>query len=93
LSSHPSQALPTTNLLERSFLEERRRTRTIPRFCSEKSRLKLVFATLLRASYRWLGVKISELEREQLRLLRKELRTLPDHEHDTVALGHEKIAV
>jgi len=36
----------TTNLLERSFLEERRRTRTIPRFFSEKSFLKLVFATL-----------------------------------------------
>ena len=43
----------TTNLLERSFLEERRRTRTIPRFFSEKSCLKLAFATLWRASQRW----------------------------------------
>ena len=49
----------TTNLLERSFLEERRRTRSIPRFFSEKSCLKLVFATLWRASQRWQGVKMS----------------------------------
>ena len=83
----------TTNLLERSFLEERRRTRTIPRFFSEKSCLKLVFATLLRASYRWRDVKMSELERQQLRLLRQELGILPDHEHETIALRHEKIAV
>jgi putative transposase len=36
----------TTNLLKRSFLEERRRTRTIPRFFSEKNCLMLVCATL-----------------------------------------------
>lgn len=63
----------TTNLLERSFLEERRRTKTIPRFFTEKSCLKLVFATLWRASQRWQGVRMSELERQQLRLLRREL--------------------
>jgi putative transposase len=63
----------TTNLLERSFLEERRRTRTIPRFFTEKSCLKLVFATLWRASQRWQGVKMTEIERQQLKLLRREL--------------------
>jgi putative transposase len=68
----------TTNLLERSFLEERRRTRTIPRFFSEKSCLKLVFATLWRASQRWQGVRMSEIERQQLRLLRRDLGQLPD---------------
>jgi putative transposase len=36
----------TTNLLEWSFLEERRRTKVIPRFFTEKSYLKLAFATL-----------------------------------------------
>jgi len=36
----------TTNLIERSFLEERRRTKIIPRFFDERSCLKLVFATL-----------------------------------------------
>ena len=38
----------TTNLIERSFEEERRRTKVIPRFFDEKSCLKLAFATLWR---------------------------------------------
>jgi putative transposase len=74
----------TTNLLERSFLEERRRTRTIPRFFTEKSCLKLVFATLWRASLRWQGVKMSEVERQQLRLLRRELGQFADDRQVTV---------
>ena len=46
------KAIRTTNMLERSFLEEKRRTKIIPRFFDEKSCLKLVFATLVRASKR-----------------------------------------
>jgi len=82
----------TTNLLERSFLEERRRTRTIPRFFSEKSCLKLVFATLWRASQRWQGVRMSELERQQLKLLRHELGLLPDGTQDAVGLKVQRLA-
>jgi transposase-like protein len=82
----------TTNLLERSFLEERRRTRTIPRFFSEKSCLKLVFATLWRASQRWQGVRMSEIERQQLKLLRRELGLLPDGTHDAVGLKMQRLA-
>lgn len=67
----------TTNLLERSFLEERRRSKVIPRFTDEKSAMKLVFATLIRASERWSRVSISELERKQLKLLRRELGVDP----------------
>jgi len=67
----------TTNLLERSFLEERRRTKVIPRFFSEKSCLKLVFATLWQASQRWRRVKMTEFERQQLRRLRSELGLPP----------------
>lgn len=63
----------TTNLLERSFLEERRRSKVIPRLMDEKSAMKLVFATLIRVSERWSRVSISELERQQLKLLRREL--------------------
>jgi len=66
----------TTNLLERSFLEQRRRTKTIPRFFTEKSCLKLVFATLWRASHRWCNVRMTEFEIQQLRLLRRELGLL-----------------
>ncbi len=74
----------TTNLLERSFLEERRRTKTIPRFFTEKSCLKLVFATLWRASLRWQSVKMSEIERQQLKLLRRELGQVADDRQTAV---------
>ena len=67
----------TTNLLERSFVEERRGSKVIPRFTNEKSAMKLVFATLIRASERWSRVSVSELERKQLGLLRQELEIDP----------------
>jgi putative transposase len=67
------QRIRTTNLLECSFLEERRRTQVIPRFFTEKSCLKLALASLWRASQRWQGVKMTEIERQQPRLLRREL--------------------
>lgn len=63
----------TTNLLDRSFVEERRRSKVIPRFTEEKSAMKLVFATLIRVSERWSRVSVSELERQRLKLLRREL--------------------
>lgn len=63
----------TTNLIERSFEEERRRTKVIPRFNDERSAMKLVFATLIRCSERWSRVAMSDIERQQLRLLRREL--------------------
>ncbi len=68
----------TTNLIERSFEEERRRTKTIPRFFDEHSALKLVFATLSRATRRWQQVHITELEQKQMALLRKRLGLDPD---------------
>jgi putative transposase len=67
----------TTNLAERSFVEERRRTKVIPRLMEEKAALKLVFATMIRAADRWCRVSISDLERHQLALLRTELRLDP----------------
>ena len=68
----------TTNLLERSFEEERRRTKVIPRLLDEKSAMKLVFATLIRVSDRWQRIAVSDLERQQLRLLRRELGIDPE---------------
>lgn len=56
----------TTNLIERSFVEERRRTKTLPRFFTEKSCLKLVHATLIRAAVRWQRIRITPLEYQQL---------------------------
>jgi hypothetical protein len=63
----------TTNLIERSFEEERRRTKVIPRFADERSAMKLVFAVLIRCIERWSRVSITDIERHQLRLLRAEL--------------------
>jgi putative transposase len=82
----------TTNLLERSFLEQRRRTKVVPRFFTEKSCLKLVFATLWQASQRWQGVRMSEVERQQLKLLRRELGLLTDDKQDTIALQARQFA-
>jgi putative transposase len=62
----------TTDLAERSFVEERRRTKVIGRFNDERSVMKL-FATVIRAAERWCRVSISDLERHQLKLLRAEL--------------------
>jgi transposase-like protein len=67
----------TTNLLERAFGEQKRRTKTIPRFFTEKSCLKLVFATLWQVSHKWRGVRMTDLEIEQLRQLRKDLGMSP----------------
>lgn len=68
----------TTNLIERSFEEERRRTKILPRFWSEHSGLKLMFAVLWRASARWQRVCITSLEHKQLELLRQHLGLTPD---------------
>jgi transposase-like protein len=67
----------TTNLIERSFEEQRRRTKVIPRFFDERSCLKLAFAALERAARRWQRVTITELEQRQLALLRHELQPDP----------------
>lgn len=66
LPSLHQKMIRTTNLCERSFVEERRRTKVIPRFFDEQSCLKLVFATLWRASQRWRGVRFTAMERQQL---------------------------
>lgn len=65
----------TTNLLERLFGEERRRTKVIPHAFGEKAVLKLMFAALIRASQTWQRVAISEFEQRQLLELRQQLRT------------------
>lgn len=68
------RAVRTTNLLERAFVEERRRTKVIPRFMSESSGIKLIFATLWRVSLRWRGVRFSEHEQRQLAKVRERMR-------------------
>ena len=67
------RAIRTTNLLERLFGEERRRTKVIPHAFGERAVLKLIYAALIRAAERWRGIRISEFEQRQLRAIREEL--------------------
>src|SRR6266404_4699578 len=60
------RAIRTTNLLERLFVEERRRLKIIPNAFGERAVLKLMFSALIRAAERWRSVKVTEFERRQL---------------------------
>ena len=68
----------TTNLLERLFVEERRRLKIIPNTWGEKPVLKPMFGTMIRAAERWRAVKVTDFERRQTKILRDEL----DHEYE-----------
>ena len=63
----------TTNLLERLFLEERRRTKIIPHAFGERPVLKLMYAAVIRAADRWRGIQVGEFEQRQLKAIRDEL--------------------
>jgi transposase-like protein len=72
------RATRTTNLLERLFVEERRRLKIIPNAFGEKAVLKLMFGAMTRAAERWRSIRITEFERRQLAALRHEL----DHDYE-----------
>jgi len=67
------RATRTTNLLERLFVEERRRLKIIPNGFGEKPVLKLMFGALIRAAERWRGLRFTEFELRQIAAVRKEL--------------------
>src|SRR4051794_34260887 len=68
------RAIRTTNLLERLFVEERRRLKIIPNAFGERAVLKLMFGALIRAAERWRSIKV-----RQINAVRKEL----DQEYET----------
>jgi len=63
----------TTNLLERTFVEVRRRTKVIGRFPGETSALSLIWAVLELSSRAWRGVRMSPKTVAQIERLRHEL--------------------
>ena len=67
------RATRTTNLLERLFVEERRRLKIIPNAFGEKAVLKLMFAAMTRAAERWRAIKVTHFERRQMAAIRNEL--------------------
>jgi putative transposase len=74
----PSQhrkRIRTTNLLERTFVEVRRRTKVIGRFPGETSALSLIWAVLELTSRGWRGVKMNPKTVAEIERLRRELRT------------------
>jgi len=75
------RATRTTNLLERLFVEERRRLKIIPNAFGEKAVLKLMFGAMTRAAERWRSIRITEFERRQMAALRQEL----DQEYEASA--------
>jgi putative transposase len=73
------QYVRTSNLAERAFVEERRRTKVIPHLFEERSLVQLVFAVLIRISDRWNKKCFSEVEPHQIRTLRRK-RKLDEQE-------------
>jgi putative transposase len=67
------KVIRTTNLLERLFLEERRRTKIIPHAFGERPVLKLMYAAVIRAADHWRGLTVGEFEQRQLKAIREEL--------------------
>ncbi len=68
------QYVRTSNLVERAFVEERRRTKVIPHLFAEGSLVNLVFGVLIRVSERWGKKCFSDFEQQQIRSLRGRLK-------------------
>ena len=64
----------TTNLLERTFVEVRRRTKVIGRFPGETSALSLIWAVLELSIRGWRGVKMNPKTVAEIERLRRQLR-------------------
>ncbi len=65
------QFIRTTNLLERAFEEEKRRTKVFPQHSNEKALLGLVFSVLHNASLNWRRIAMKDSELKLLKIIRK----------------------
>ena len=75
------RAIRTTNLLERLFGEERRRTKVIPHAFGERAVMKLMYAALMRARQGWRNVVITSFEVKQIQSLRDHLNDEFEQRH------------
>ena len=64
--------LRTSNLLERTFGELKRRTKVIPHFFTEQAAIKLSFAVLLATASKWRGVRMDVFTIRRIEELRNE---------------------
>ncbi len=67
------RVIRTTNLLERLFLEERRRMKAVVHAFGERAVLKLMYAALIRSADSWRGITITAFEARQLTVIQEEL--------------------
>jgi putative transposase len=81
------QYVRTSNLVERAFVEERRRTKVIPHLFAEGSLVNLVYGVLIRVSERWGKKCFSEFEQQQIRSLRGRLKL----DEQEVSTGEQSI--
>jgi transposase-like protein len=77
--SEHRKRIRTTNLLERTFVEVRRRTKVIGRFPGEISALSLIWAVLELSSRGWRGVRMTPQTVAEIERLRRELRIYTPH--------------
>ena len=75
------RVIRTTNLLERMFGEERRRTKVIPHTFGEKAVMKLMYAALMRTRQGWRKAIVTFFEIKQIETLRDHLRNEFDQRH------------
>ena len=75
------RVIRTTNLLERMFGEERRRTKVIPHAFGEKAVMKLMYAALMRARQGWRNVVVTSFEVKQIQTLRDHLNNEFEQRH------------
>lgn len=65
------RSIRTTNLIERSFVEQKRRTKIIPAHTGEKGAMKLIYGVMIRSAQRWQRVSMDESDLALLRTLRE----------------------
>src|SRR5690625_5853226 len=91
------RSIRTTNLIERSFMEQKRRTKIIPNHVNEKGAMKLVYATLIRAARRWQRVTMDQADLVLLKTLRQTMckdqnLTLKDRKSTRLNSSHVAIS-
>jgi len=76
------RVIRTSNLMERTLGEGRRRTKVIPRFPTEGAGLRLLYATLITASRSWKGIRIPPDIWFEIEFLRREVFVEPNQRVD-----------
>ena len=83
--SEHRKRIRTTNLLQRTFVEVRRRTKVIGRFPGEASALSLIWAVLELSSRGWRGVIMTPKTVAEIERLRRQQNSSPATDTEEVA--------